>query len=505
MKRYLIAHDLGTSGNKATLFTIDGKLVKSITYSYNTNFFNGNWAEQNPLDWWKAVCETNKLLLKDIDKNQVAGLGFSGQMMGCVCVDRDGNLLRDAIIWADQRGVAEEQSLKNKIDEKEFYNIVGHKISASYSIEKLMWIRNNEPHIFKNIYKMLNPKDYIIYRLTGEFLTDYSDASGTNAFDITNLKWSEKIIDCTDLDINLFPEAYPSTHIGGEVSASIAEECGLAPGTKIVIGGGDGVCAAVGAASVEENVAYNYLGSSSWVAYTSKKPVFDKNMRTFNWVHMIPGYYAPTGTMQAAGNSFSFMKNVICDGLSIIAEKNNISVYDLINKEIESSKIGANGLIFLPYLLGERSPRWNPNARGAFIGLKMEHTKADMLRATVEGILMNLDIILEIFKKDADIKVMNIIGGMAQGAPIRQILADIYGIKVNKLNYLEEATSMGAAVAAGVGTGVLKDFSEIHRFIQIDEEINPNMINHNIYKPIKSVFENSYNALSDIYEQLAKL
>lgn len=505
MEKYLIAHDLGTTGNKATLFSTTGKLIKSITHGYKTNFFNGNWAEQNPLDWWEAVCVTNKQLLIDVDKKQVEALAFSGQMMGCVCIDQKGQLLRDAIIWADQRSIVEENSLKNKIDEKEFYNITGHKISASYSIEKLMWIRDNEPDVFKKVYKMLNPKDYIIYRLTGELVTDYSDASSTNAFDIINLKWSEKILEYAALDIELFPNAYPSIHVAGTVPSAIADECGLAPGTKVVIGGGDGVCAAVGAGSVKENIAYNYLGSSSWVAYTSKKPVFDKDMRTFNWVHLIPGYYAPTGTMQAAGNSFSFMKNTICDGLEMIARRDNTNVYDLINEQVANSSLGANGLIFLPYLLGERSPRWNPNARGAFIGLKMEHTKADMLRATVEGILMNLDIILQVFKQEADIRTMNIIGGMAQGPPIRQILADIYGLKINKLNYLEEATSMGAAVAAGVGTGVLKDFSEINKFVKIEEEIEPNMDRHKEYKEIKRIFENSYNALIDVYEQLAKI
>lgn len=225
MEKYLIAHDLGTTGNKATLFSTTGKLIKSITHGYKTNFFNGN--------------------------------------------------------WADQRSIVEENILKNKIDEKEFYNITGHKISASYSIEKLMWIRDNEPDIFKKVYKILNPKDYIIYRLTGELVTDYSDTSSTNAFDIINLKWSEKILEYAELDIELFPNVYPSIHVAGTVPSTIADECGLAPGTKVVIGGGDGVCAAVGAGSVKENISYNYLGSSSWVAYTSKKPVFDKDMRTF--------------------------------------------------------------------------------------------------------------------------------------------------------------------------------------------------------------------------------
>lgn len=505
MSEYLIAHDLGTSGNKATLFTTEGELVKSITYSYNTKFYNGNWAEQNPEDWWRAVCTTNHQLLDKIDKKQVKGLSFSGQMMGCVVVNQNGDLLRDAIIWADQRSVEEENEIRSKMDEKEFYHITGHKISASYSIEKLMWIRKHQPEIFSQVYKMLLPKDYIIYRLTGRFVTDYSDASGTNAFDITNLKWSNTILKLAGIPLELMPEARPSTDIAGEVTQKVAEECGLLPGTKIIIGGGDGVCASVGAASVNENVAYNYMGSSSWIAYMSKEPVFDEEMRTFNWVHVIPGYYSPTGTMQAAGNSFRFMKEVLCDGLQISAKNQGCSIYDLMNKEISNSRLGANGLIYLPYLLGERSPRWNPEARGALIGLKMEHTKGDILRATVEGILMNLDIILDIFKKKSSITSINIIGGMAQSEPIRQILSDIYGIPAYKLNYLEEATSMGAAVTAGVGTGVLKGFEDIHKFIKADVIVEPDMDRNRQYKAIKEIFDESYYALLDVYKKMYEL
>lgn len=505
MSKLLLAHDLGTSGDKATLFSTDGELVDSCIYEYETKFFNGNWAEQNPFDWWKAFCATNKRLLKGRDASKVAGLAFSGQMMGCVCVDVKGQVLRNAIIWADQRSVEEEKYIKDKIDETEFYKITGHKISASYSIEKLMWIRNNEPDIFKQTFKMLLPKDYIIYRLTGKFITDYSDACGTNAFDLINHAWSDKIIDISGLDRNLFADVYPSTHIAGEVSARVSEECGLAPGIRVIIGGGDGVCAAVGAASVEENAAYNYLGSSSWIAYTSKKPVFDKELRTFNWIHMIPGYYAPTGTMQAAANSYNFVKRILFEGLSTAENGSDLGIYDLMNKHIASSKIGANGLLFLPYLLGERSPRWNPNARGAFIGLKMEHTKGDLIRAAVEGILMNLDIILQIFKNKSDIKHINVIGGLAQSDPILKILADVYGINVHKLSYLEEATSIGAAIAAGVGSGELKGFNEVHKFIKREESIAPDIENHKSYERVKEVFNSSYYALLDIYRQLAEL
>lgn len=504
MADYLIAHDLGTSGDKATLFTVDGELVKSVTYVYETNFFNSTWAEQDPEDWWKAVCENNKKLLDGVDKKRVAGMAFSGQMMGCVVIGKDGNVLRPAIIWADQRSQEQEAYIKSRIDEQEFYHITGHRISASYSIEKLMWIRDNEPDIFTRVYKMLQPKDYIIYRLTGALVTDYSDASGTNCLDLNKLVWSDRILDLTGIDRELLTDVYPSTHVAGEITADMAEICGLAVGTPIIVGGGDGLCAAVGAGSVRKGDAFNYLGSSSWVALTSDKPIYDPQMRTYNWAHMVPGMYSPNGTMQAAGNSYHFVKNILCKDLEQTAGKQGQSPYELMNQEIAASPMGANGLLYLPYILGERSPRWNSEARGAFIGLKMEHTRGDLLRATVEGILMNLCIILDVFRQETDIQSLNVIGGLAKGDSIRQTLADIYGVQANRLNYLDEATSMGAAVAAGVGAGVLEGFEAIDRFVKVDDVIVPNMENHKKYKKLKSMFDESYFALLETYKHLAE-
>lgn len=505
MKKYLIAHDLGTTGDKATLYDVNGNLIKSVEYLYPTNFYNSTWAEQNPYDWWKAFCENNKVLLKDINKQEIAGIAFSGQMMGCVVVDKRGEPLRQAIIWADQRSQEQEKIIRNKIDEWEFYRTTGHKISAAYSIEKLMWIRDNEPSIYQRTYKMLQPKDYIIYRLTGKFLTDYSDASGTNCLELEKGVWSEKILDLCEISQEKLPEIYPSTYVVGEITQSISEECGLAVGTPIVVGGGDGVCAAVGAGSVKSGDTFNYLGSSSWVALTADFPIFDPQMRTYNWAHVIEGKYSPNGTMQAAGNSYQFIRKVLCKDLETLAKVEGISPYELMNREIEKTSVGANGLVYLPYILGERSPRWNANARGAFIGLKMEHTRGDMLRACVEGIIMNLSIILEVFRKDMEIKELNIIGGLANGAVIRQILADIYGVKARKLNFVDEATSMGAAVVAGVGVGVLKGFDAIEQFVKIDCIVESNEKNHLKYQELKKVFDESYFALLDVYENLNSL
>ncbi len=497
MATYLIAHDLGTTGNKATLFDTDGNLIKSVNYSYDTNFFNGNWAEQNPDDWWKAVCETNKMLLDGVDSSKVSALAFSGQMMGCVVVDKEGNHLRPAIIWADQRSQEQESYLRSHIDEKEFYTITGHKISASYSIEKLMWIRDNETEVFSKTYKMLQPKDYVIQKLTGQFVTDFSDASGTNCFDLNTFKWSDKILDIANIDISLLPDALESTYVAGIIDGEMSKISNLPEGTKIVIGGGDGVCAAVGAGSVRENIAFNYLGSSSWVANTTKAPIVDDSMRTFNWAHLVPGYTVPCGTMQAAANSFNFIKELFYD--------NHANVYEEMDEGIRDGAIGANGLLYLPYILGERSPRWNANARGAFIGMKMEHSRGDFVRAGVEGVLMNLCIVLDIFRESSQITSMNIIGGLAKSPEVRKLLADIYGVKVNKLNYLEEATSMGAAVTAGVGAGVLDSFDDIEKFITVDDVIEFNKENHAKYDAVKKVFDKAYFALLETYEDLAKL
>ena len=355
MEKYLIAHDLGTSGDKATLFSTDGRMIKSITCVYETHFFNSTWAEQNPFDWWNAFCCANHALLKDVDKTRVAGIAFSGQMMGCVVVDRNGEVLRPAIIWADQRSIDEERVIREGIEEWEFYRITGHRISASYSIEKLMWIKNHEPDIYAKTYKMLQPKDYMIYRLTGEFLTDYTDASGTNCMDLSNLCWSDYILDIAGIDRDKLAEIQSSTYVAGEIGAKICEECGLPQGTPVVIGAGDGLCAAVGAGSVEDGDTFNYLGSSSWVALTTSKPIFDKEMKTYNWAHMIKGKYSPNGTMQAAGNSYQFLRKILCKDLEEKATLQKNSVYELMNLELGQSEQGANGLVYLPYILGERS------------------------------------------------------------------------------------------------------------------------------------------------------
>jgi xylulokinase len=504
MKKYILAHDLGTSGNKATLFTTEGKLVRSATVPYGTRYFNNNWAEQDPSDWWNAVCASTQSLASGIDPKEIAAICFSGQMMGCLCVDRQGRPLRPAILYSDQRAVAECDIILKRIDAGEFYRITGHRASASYSVEKLMWVKNHEPEIYAQTHRMLHAKDYMNFRLTGAMVTEYSDASGTNVMDLTARRWSEKLISITGIDAEKLPELKASTDVIGELTAEAAKAVGLVPGIPVVAGGGDGVCAGVGVGSVKPGMTYNYLGSSSWIATTTEKPIFDDAMRTFVWAHAVPGYVHPCGTMQTAGSSYAWLKNEICTLEKAFASETGASPYDLINRQIEKSPPGANGLLFLPYLLGERSPRWNPDAKGALIGLTLEHTRADVLRAVMEGVTLNLSIILEIFRTQVPIREITVIGGGAKGEVWRKIMADVYQADILRPDYLEEATSMGAAIIGGVGCGVFPSFEVADRFIQIADRTKPDPARQKVYAGARRLLDESYDALAPLFPRFGR-
>jgi xylulokinase len=260
-----------------------------------------------------------------------------------------------------------------------------------------------------------------------------------------------------------------------------------------------------GRGSVKEGITYNCLGSSSWIATTTKEPIYDDKMRTFNWAHMVRGMVSPCGTMQAAGASYAWMKKELCKYEALKAETDGGSAYDLINAQIDASPAGANGVFFLPYLLGERSPRWNPNAKGTFLGLKMENTHADMLRSVVEGVAMNLRLILDIMKTGVDVKEVIVLGGLAKSDEFLQILADVFGIDILPLNYLEEASSIGAAVAAGVGVGELSDIGEVSRFVRPVGRFSPNAQNNAYYQKAMRIFDKAYNALVELYDEMARL
>ena len=504
MTKFLLAHDLGTSGNKATLFSEDGELLASRTCSYDTNYFNGTWAEQNPNDWWDAVCRSTQELLAEVGPVEIGAVALSGQMMGCLCVDKSGEPLRPSILYCDQRSDVEAASILEKVPLEEAYDIVGHRVAAVYSLEKLAWVKNNEPDIYAKTDKTLCAKDYINFKLTGRIATDFSDASGTNAFDLNTMQWSDRMIEAAGVERSMFPDPYESVHPLGEITSSASEATGLPVGTPVIVGGGDGSCAGVGVGCIRPGTAYNYLGSSSWIALTTERPIVDPAMRTMNWAHVVPGYLHPSGSVQTAGAAYAWLKSEICRAESEEAARTGENVYELINQLVEASTPGAGGVVFLPYLLGERSPRWNPKARGAFVGMTLASRREDMARAVMEGVTYNLGIIVDIFRGHVPMETMTVIGGGAKGRVWLQMMADIYDAKIQRPNFLEEATSMGAAVVGGVGAGVFENFDVIDRFITIEETVEPNRENQKQYAKMKPIFDETYHALVDVFNRMTE-
>lgn len=508
MTPYILAHDLGTTGNKATLYDAGGRLVNSAFYGYGTEYAHTGWAEQNPEDWWRAVCLSTQQLLSRaaISPRDIAAITFSGQMMGAVALDAQARPLRNAIIWADQRAVEQERWLSERIDPAQVYRLTGHRLSASYSLCKILWLRDHQPDVYAATHKFVHAKDAIVARLTGQFVTEPTDASGMNLYDLNTWDWAGRIIEVAGLDPHKLPELKRSIDVVGGVLPAVADEVGVPAGTPVVIGGGDGMCAAAGAGVVREGAAYNYIGSSSWIALATRQPVYDLDYRTFTWAHLVPGMYSPCGTMQMAGGSYQWTRDQLCPVEKQAAEAVGISPYELMNLTAAQSPPGANGLIFLPYLLGERSPRWNPRARGAFIGLTIRHSHADMVRAVLEGVTMNLRVILDaLTAQGARIDAMRVIGGGARGRFWNQVMADIYGVPVQRLAILEEATSMGAALAGGIGVGLYRDFSMSETMNVIVEEIRPNPAAQEAYLRAYPIFEAAYRALLPVYEMLAEV
>lgn len=502
MEKLILAHDLGTSGNKATLFGENGKLIASSTHPYPVNFQPGGVAEQNPEDWYQAVCRSTRALLESNDASRIAAIAFSGTMQGCLCVDADGVPLRPHMLYCDQRATAQAERFRERAGADVIYGISGNRVNAIDSAAKYMWVMEHQPDVYRKTHKFLNAKDYLNFRLTGRLATDPTDASGTNLYSLEGWSWSDTLVAASGLDADKLPEIVPSTGILGTLTRRAAEDMGLPAGLPVVTGAADGLCACVGAGSVAPNVSYTCLGTSAWVGTTTTKPVYDPGQRTLTFAHAVPGLYHSLGTMLVGGAMYSWIRNMICTDLDGIAASRGKSTYDLLNEEAASSPPGANGLVFLPHPMGERSPRWNSAARAGFVGLNMTHTHADMVRSVLEGVSLNLTFTVDILRElGVPITEITMIGGGAKGVLWRQIMADVYDADILLSNYLDEATSVGAAILAGIGSGLFGDFTVVDRFISKTDRVSPIPENVRIYREKKALFDKVYNALEPLFPQ----
>ncbi len=513
MEKVILAHDLGTTGNKASLYDLSGNLIESYYHSYETYYPNQGWVEQNPEDLWEAFINSTKKVIETtgINPSKIIGISFSAHMMAAIPVDKEGNVLQDKIIlWADHRSDKEAELIKEKIGWKQFYNRTGSGMELPlYPIAKILWIKNNQPEIYKRTYKFLGTKDFLINRLTGKFATDYSDASNTGMLDIRNRKWASDMLNTINIDIDKLPEEiYPSATVVGKINKKISNETGLKQGTPIVFGGGDVSCAALGAGVVKEGSIYNYIGSASWLAVASKTPIIHEKMRPFTLCHVVPDMNVVQLATFSAGVVYEWVKDEICWLEKSCGERFERDPYEIIDSEAEKSIPGANGLIFLPDLRPGGAPHNNLNDHGTLLGLSLSNERKDIIRSVLEGITFNIRSMYDALEKHGEMSFsdLKMIGGGSRSPLWRKIEASILNKNVSILSAQQEANSLGATIIAGVALDVFDSFEKATReFIKINETISANKQWHEIYEKKYKLFNRVYKKLMDINEEINRL
>lgn len=505
--RYVLAHDVGTGGNKAVIYDSEGNLLAKSFHPYPTIYPQPGWAEQTPLHWWKAVIDGTRSVVSQagIDRSQIACISFSTQMLGVIPVDKEGNLLRDTImIWFDSRSVPQTKKMFEKVEQERWYRITGAGMrSEFYGCFKLMWLRENEPDLFRKAYMFLGTKDYIIFRLTGQFLTTYSDAPGSGLFDLKTWDYSPELVGASELPREKLPTPHPSTHVAGELLTEPAEELGLPAGIPVVLGGGDCPCTTLGAGNISEGRHCIYIGSSGWISIAANKPLLDSSIPTYVFCHVIPGMYTSHVATYSAGSSYKWARDNICQSELAAASTLGLDPYSLMELKADSCPVGARKLLFIPSLTGGPT---NPNLRGAFVGLNLGHNKADLIRSTMEGISLGLRLP---FDKLGSMAVkaseMRVVGGGGKSRLWRQILADVYNTKIVLTNVDEEAAALGAAIVGGIAVGLWKDFSVVDEITKVVSVSEPSPESVQKYNQILPIFKLASEQMETVSDRLAEL
>ncbi len=493
-KELILAYDLGTGGNKASLYDADGKSLASVFVPYRTFYPGAGLHEQRPEDWWDAVVAGTKKLLNESgqDPKQIACIAISGHSLGAVPLDGKGNLLRETTpIWSDTRTAAQTARFFKEVPYEEWYKTTGNGFpSECYTLFKVMWYRDNEPELFSSVESVLGTKDYINFRLTGERGTDFSYASGIGAYELTGWRYKPEYFSAAEIDAGMFPEILPSTEVIGSLIPEAAEVLGLPKETKVVCGGVDNSCMALGARTIREGQVYTSLGSSSWIAVSSHRPVIDTERRPFVFTHVVPDMFASAVSIFSAGSSFAWVRDVMCRDLVERANREGLNVWELMTGEAEGSPAGAKGLLFNPSLAGGSSQEASPHIRGAFSGIDLGHTRADCIRAAMEGIAMNLGAVLQVLREVAELEEeMLLVGGGSKSPLWRQIFADVFKMTVIRTNVGQDAGSLGAAAVGAVGCGLWDNFSKIDGVHRVENREAPVPEQVEIYRRLREGFE----------------
>lgn len=505
---YLIGIDIGTSGTKTILIDETGTVLARATEEYPLYAPRPLWSEQDPADWWSATCATVRSVLTQasVPANEVRGVGLSGQMHGAVFLDADNAVLRRAILWNDQRTQEECDWITETVGRNRVVDLISNPVLTGFTAGKIVWLRNHEPEVFQKVRKVLLPKDYIRLKLTGEFATEVSDASGTALFNVRRRTWSEEMLDACGIPRSWMPQSYESCEVSGRVTAEASALTGLPEGTPVVGGGGDQAAGAIGNGIVETGIVSSTVGTSGVVFAFSDAPIVDPGLRLHTFCHAVPGKWHLMGVMLSAGGSLQWYRDTFCQDEKTVAAATSQDPYELITAEAATVTEGAEGLLFLPYLTGERSPYADPNARGVLFGMTRRTDRAAVARAILEGVAFGLRDSFEIMKEmSLPIHQVRASGGGARSALWRQIHTDVTGYTHVTIN-VDEGPALGVALLAGVGSGVYPSVEEACRsVIRVESETTVCPAAQAAYDRFFPVYRALYRQLREQFAEVARI
>jgi len=488
--------DIGTGSSRALLVDERGAVRGGYTAPHEDILMQRPmWAEQRPENWWDAAVSAIRGVLAEtgIAGSAVKGVGLSGQMHGLVILDEDRRVIRPSLIWCDQRSQPQVDYVNEKLGRENILRFIANPVLTGFTLPKLLWVRDHEPRNFERVRKVLLPKDYVRFKLTGEFASEVSDASGTAVFDVVNRRWSFEMMDGLGLDRGILPKCYESSEVTGTIAAAVADLTGLAAGTPVVGGGGDQASSAVGNGIVEEGVVSCTLGTSGVVFAHMEKVDYDPAGRVHTFCHAVRDKWHVMGVTQGAGLSLQWFRNRLAPGVE----------YDSLTAEAAGSPAGAHGLFWLPYLMGERTPHLDATARGGWIGLTASHTRADLVRALIEGVCYSQRDCLQIIEElGVGVSSVRASGGGAKSTFWRGLLASILGKRVVTLE-TQEGSAYGAALLALAGTGEYASVPEVCRAAIRETDSAPPGADASFYARSHQTYQAIYPALRPIYQRIA--
>ena len=491
----LLGLDIGTGGARAVAVDEAGALLAEASSEYPLYSPRPGWTEQRPQDWWRAAKETLAAVAEKTRESgqEVAGLGLTGQMHGAVFLDGAGEVVRPAILWNDQRTAAQCEAITEQVGEGRLLELAGNPALTGFQAPKILWLRDEEPENYSRLSKVLLPKDYIRYRLTGEYATDASDAAGTLLLDVKERDWSQEILDVLGLPAGWFPEVCEGPEVAGKISGEAASGTGLSAGIPVAAGGGDNAAAAVGTGIVREGLVSSSIGTSGVVFAHASQFSPDPSGRLHAFCHAVPDSYHFMGVTLSAGASLEWWAGICKEDIGALVE------------EAEEAPAGSEGLLFMPYLSGERTPHLDPEARGGFVGLTADHGREHMTRAVMEGVIFSLHQSLRIMRGlGVQISEVRAIGGGARSSLWRRLQADIYGLPVYRMA-VEEGPAYGAALLAGIAAGIYRDVEEASSRVAVGEEVTePDSGVHELYKEYFGLYEALYPRTRDTAHRLGE-